>query len=574
MHLVSVSPFIVIFLILMLAFPAPEDPYDWALAKKIIETASDRIYRIREYFHRLTTPDSADAFLGFSEYASLGEGRGDNDKKVLEIVQITGTSSYAYLAGKTFDTFDGREWSKSYEEDTYDSLIDSLETLYAAKLYAGDEYTDYIRRGQLDITVLNMYTNHYFTPHKYYNFLLMNEQTPYYSEGGDPFAYERMSYGDTYSAEYFRLNTDSPEFRGFLESGLPDDPSVWNDTVNSFFISDARKIGPEDLYEYRSRMKEAYLDRPEISPELGSYLNELFADCTSDAEKLDRLEKLFNSMRYNIRIGRLPDDVDTESEFLDYLILEKQEGYCVYYATAFVLISRYIGVPARFVQGYRIGIHGRGGTVVTENCAHAWPECYIEGIGWIAYEPTPGFRVSERWKTSDELEAERERISIQDPYSAYQQEIELPETVIEEHEKEENKIDWKYPAMIAGSSILAALLLLIIIKLIGKVRYLLSDDERKFNILFSRNMNLLKLPGFTKPDEETFEEFKSRASGEIPEDLLGFVNTYESYAYRGDKITDEDVSLLLKCNRGLIDHIKKRGFTGRLSLIRYYLFMG
>ena len=86
-------------------------------------------------------------------------------------------------------------------------------------------------------------------------------------------------------------------------------------------------------------------------------------------------------MRYNIRVGALPDDVDTTPKFLDYLIFEKQEGYCVYYASAFVLISRYIGIPSRFVQGYRIELHNRGSEVITENSAHAWPECYIEGIG-------------------------------------------------------------------------------------------------------------------------------------------------------------------------------------------------
>lgn len=570
-HLVFISPFLALFLILMLTFPAPEDPYDWALAKKIVETASDRIYRIKEYFYSLAQGDSADSFLGFSEFASLGSGRGDNDKKVLEVTQINGSSTYAYLAGKTFDTFDGSEWYKTYEDDGNDSLIDCLETLYSAKLYAGEDHTDYVRRGQLDITVLNMYTNHYFTPHKYFNFLQMNEQVPYYSEGGDPFSYDRITYGDTYSTEYFRLNTDSPAFGAFLDSRPDDDPSVWSETLNTLYVHDVPDISLNDLEEYRARMKEFYLGDIEISPELADYLDELFADCTTDSEKLKKLEKLFNSMRYNIMVGELPGDVNSSSEFLDYLILEKQEGYCVYYATAFVLISRYIGIPARFVQGYRIELRGHGGSVVTESRAHAWPECYLEGIGWIAYEPTPGYRASERWKTSDELTEERERIAVQDPYQAYQEEIALPETVMEEHEESE-KIDWRYPALIAFSSVSVALLLLIMIRIIGMIRYRLSDDERKFNILFSRNMKLLKIPGFSKPDEETFEEFGKRVSGELPAELLTFIDTYETYAYRGDVISGKDVEQIRTSNRKIIDHIKKTGLMGRLSLIRYYLF--
>ena len=570
-HLVFLSPFLVLFLILMLIFPAKDEPYDWALAKRIAQTAYDNYYRIKEYLRSLGQNDSADSFLGFSEYASIGDGSGENDKKVLQVTQITGSSSYAYLAGKTFDTFEGLEWKKTYEDADNDSLIDCLETLYAARLYAGDNYTDYIRRGQLDMTVLNMHTTHYFTPHKYYNFLRANDDIPYYSNGGDPFSDERMTYGDVYSSEYFRLNTDSPVFEGFLESDPEDDEDVWHDTQKSFYLKNIPYYSLDDLEAYRQRMNDVYLSNPEISPRLREYLDELFADCTTDAEKLEKLEKLFNSMRYNIRVGAVPDDVDTPSEFLDYLIFEKQEGYCVYYATAFVLISRYIGVPSRFVQGYRIDLHNSGSAVITENRAHAWPECYIEGIGWIAYEPTPGYRMTDRWKTSEELAEEKDGVSTVNEDYVYEPDIVLPEAETEEHE-EDSKIEWKYPLMIAASSLAAALILLIIIRLIGRIRYALSDDEKKYNILFARNMKLLKICGLSRTDEETFEEFVNAAEKEIPRKLLAFVETYEAYAYRGDQITDKDVAVSQDNNKGIIDHIRKSGPKGKISLIGYYLF--
>ena len=571
-HLVFISPFLVLFLMLMLLSPAKEEPYDWALARKIAQTAYDNYYRIKEYLLSLGHSDSADSFLGFSEYASIGDGSGDNDKKVLEVTQITGNSSYAYLAGKTFDTFEDLEWKKTYEDSDMDSITDCLETLYAARLYSGDLYTDYIRHGQLDLRVLNMYTTHYFTPHKYYNFMYMNDDIPYISSGGDPFSEERMTYGDVYSAEYFRLNTDSPEFEAFLENAPADDENEWIRTQDSFRLKAIPYISLEELEMYRERMNEVYLRETDISPELKEYLDEFFEDCTTDAEKLKKLEKLFNSMRYNIRVGALPDDVDTTPEFLDYLMFEKQEGYCVYYASAFVLISRYIGIPSRFVQGYRIELHNRGSAVVTENCAHAWPECYIEGIGWIAYEPTPGFRMSNRWKTSSELAEEKEHASIVNEDYVYEPEVELPDIELEEHE-EADPIDWRYPALIAAASLSAALLLLIMIKLTGRIRYCLSSDEKKYGILFVRNMKLLKISGLSKPDEETFEEFRKRAEKEIPHKLLAFIDTYEAYAYRGDMITDKEVTVVYENNKGIIDHIKKTGLRGRISLMGYYLFM-
>lgn len=571
-HLVFISPFLILFLVLVLLFPAKEEPYDWALAKKIAQTAYDNYYRIKEYLRSLGQSDSADSLLGFSEYASIGDGSGENNKKVLEVTQITGNSTYAYLAGKTFDTFDGLEWKKTYDDNDTDSLMDCLETLYAAKLYSGEFYTDYVRHGHLDIRVLNMHTTHLFTPHKYYNFLYMNDDIPYISNGGDPFSEERMTYGDSYSAEYFRLNTDSPEFEEFVESDISDDENEWIKTQDEFYLKNIPYISLEELEMYRERMNEVYLSKPDISPELKEYLDELFADCTTDSEKLNKLEILFNSMRYNIRVGSIPEDVDTSSEFLDYLIFEKQEGYCVYYASAFVLISRYIGIPSRFVQGYRIGLHNRGSAIVTENCAHAWPECYIEGIGWIAYEPTPGFRTSNRWKTSSELAEEKERVSIVNEDYVYEPDVELPCIEIEEHE-ENNTIDWRYPALIAAASLAAALLLLIIIRLIGYVRYKLSDNEHKYNILFTRNMRLLKMLGLSRADEETIEEFRNKAEKEIPCEHLAFTQIYEAYAYRGDEISGDDVTVVQNNNRGMIEHIKNTGLKGRIALIGYYLFM-
>ncbi|MBP5472916.1 MAG: hypothetical protein J6Y12_09600, partial [Lachnospiraceae bacterium] len=142
----------------------------------------------------------------------------------------------------------------------------------------------------------------------------------------------------------------------------------------------------------------------------------------------------------------------------------------------------------------------------------------------------------------------------------------------EEHE-ESDPIDWKYPALIAAASLAAALLLLIIIKLAARIRYSLSDDEKKYNILFARNMKLLRMTGLSKPDEETFEEFGKRAEKEIPRKLLSFIDTYETYAYRGDKITGKEVTVVYDNNKGIIDHIRKTGLRGRISLIGYYLFM-
>ena len=66
-------------------------------------------------------------------------------------------------------------------------------------------------------------------------------------------------------------------------------------------------------------------------------------------------------------------------------------GYCVQYASAMTVLTRLLGIPARFVTGYTAGTSGKGGSYVVKTTdAHAWTEVYFPTLGWIRFEPTPG----------------------------------------------------------------------------------------------------------------------------------------------------------------------------------------
>ena len=54
-------------------------------------------------------------------------------------------------------------------------------------------------------------------------------------------------------------------------------------------------------------------------------------------------------------------------------------------------MARSLGIPARVAVGFspgRLGTDGR--FTVTGKNSHAWPEAYIDGVGWLPFEPTPG----------------------------------------------------------------------------------------------------------------------------------------------------------------------------------------
>lgn len=71
--------------------------------------------------------------------------------------------------------------------------------------------------------------------------------------------------------------------------------------------------------------------------------------------------------------------------------LATRRGYCEQFAGAFAAMARSLGLPARVAVGFTPGSPGPDGRFhVAGRDAHAWPEVYIAGFGWVAFEPTPG----------------------------------------------------------------------------------------------------------------------------------------------------------------------------------------
>ncbi|MET4059013.1 transglutaminase-like putative cysteine protease [Arthrobacter sp. UYP6] len=80
--------------------------------------------------------------------------------------------------------------------------------------------------------------------------------------------------------------------------------------------------------------------------------------------------------------------------------LQEKSGYCVHFAAAMAVMARESGIPSRMALGFAPG-RSTGNTVtgdrgqelreyeVDSRDAHAWPELYFDGVGWVRFEPTP-----------------------------------------------------------------------------------------------------------------------------------------------------------------------------------------
>jgi len=97
----------------------------------------------------------------------------------------------------------------------------------------------------------------------------------------------------------------------------------------------------------------------------------------------------------SLRVGFIYDEnvpPGASMDALEHFLLRSRRGYCEQFAGAYAAMARAVGLPARVAVGFTPGTYDEAGGVwrVTTREAHAWPEVFLDGVGWTAFEPTPG----------------------------------------------------------------------------------------------------------------------------------------------------------------------------------------
>lgn len=92
-----------------------------------------------------------------------------------------------------------------------------------------------------------------------------------------------------------------------------------------------------------------------------------------------------NSGAYNIDTQPYPSE-----DYAVYLLTVGSEGYCVHFATAAAAMYRALGIPARLVSGVLAETVADTPVEIRRLNEHAWVEVYIDGVGWLPVEVTPG----------------------------------------------------------------------------------------------------------------------------------------------------------------------------------------
>jgi transglutaminase-like putative cysteine protease len=154
------------------------------------------------------------------------------------------------------------------------------------------------------------------------------------------------------------------------------------------FASRAAYAGPSAESDWSASVG----DSPDLREWLGLYkLNQDIVGTATDPHTIAL--KVQDYLRSHYVYSLRPPHSDDRSPYAAFLF-QTRIGYCQQFAGAMAVLMRFNGVPARVAVGFATGKRDKSGTfVVMRTDAHAWVELYFPGVGWVPFDPTPGWTI-------------------------------------------------------------------------------------------------------------------------------------------------------------------------------------
>lgn len=290
-----------------------------------------------------------------------------------------------------------------------------------------------------------------------------------------------------------------------------------------------------------------YLQLPEKLP---ARVADLAAEVTATGTNaFDKAALLESYLKTTYPYNNKPDVSKQVSEDVtDAFLFEIKEGYCDYYSTAFVVMARSVGIPARWVKGYASGVDpsksdsmrfggviqdpdGPGTYTVRNADAHSWAEVYFEGYGWIPFEPTSGFSVPQPVPSDATPEPVLDTPAVAEPDTA---------------ETAKPGFGWVLPTAGAILLLLAAFVLLRKrrgLLLWRKIRYAGSTPNQRIVRDMEKLLKFLNRRGMKREKHETLRESFRRWSAKfssLQPEFDGVLIRFEHARYGREAGVEED----------------------------------
>ena len=603
-YMVFLTPVFVVLLFLLLVLPDKKEPFEWKLLKSVKERIEAQITAWTANRESELEEDFQMDMNGLRGEIRLDETVSGNDNAYMDISFDKKQKDNLYLTGTIWQEFDGRQWYNSVSMADEDVRMDALETIYAVACLH-KRTGDYLFHAKANVRYEHFHSTMQFAPLK-----TLEIEEPQKLFGRKE---KMLGYGSEYGVRYYQLNLNQTVFNELLEQGYEEDEKEW-EKLGYSMSRKSRRYSYEELLAYRERMKERYGQAPQLSEQVQGWLDRILmeeeqgeekdsaavravSDSTSEKQtsqeneskkttetenasgklqKLVRIERALSGFTYTKSPEAVPKKVKSESDFLDYFLLEKQEGYCTHFATAFVLLARSQGYPARLCQGFCTYAQNNMHTTVYMSDAHAWPEVYFEGIGWIPFEPTPGYG-SRRYTPWELGEGKTGTALSPADYERYQMaQTELAQA--QEKEETEEETDGQMPedrdeVIMAGlwlvlRIVLGILFLFLLVWLcvmgylywqVGRVKRM--ETEEQFAWLYERNLQLLARLQMVRRDSETLSEFGKRLDAEGMYGTLT-MKYKEQIIYGGEPVTTKMLAKLCDESELLVGRIGEREEKG------------
>lgn len=289
-----------------------------------------------------------DGYFGFSPILDLNY-RGKLDEEVVLKVRST---EEAYLRGLAFDHYDGKSWTMS--DETIKEYRTEMPPFIITTSYPSNSEVIQIIEAEKKLPNLIFCAwqgSHVFFPSE----AIFCDN---YSSLRCPFTLDE---GTVYSViSYYYKETKSD-------------------------IENLTDYSPSFLYENSN-----FLELPEVSERvmnLADYIAEKFTNPYMKAMAICHYLK--NNLAYTLDVPPYPEN----SETADYFLFEEKKGYCEQFATAMVVLCRLNGLPSRIVTGFSQGFYNpiTGYYEIRNKDAHAWVEVLFPKIGWLSFDPSPGY---------------------------------------------------------------------------------------------------------------------------------------------------------------------------------------
>jgi hypothetical protein len=133
-------------------------------------------------------------------------------------------------------------------------------------------------------------------------------------------------------------------------------------------------------------MRQRYLRLPVTNPRMRELAEQITAGAKGPAEAAARVEAFLRT-RYSYSFE---SNIGGRDPLVDFLF-NARAGHCEYFASSMAVLLRMVKVPTRVVTGFYAALPEPVGPwhIIRSSNAHSWVEVWVEGRGWLTYDPTP-----------------------------------------------------------------------------------------------------------------------------------------------------------------------------------------